>query len=105
MVPYPTPKIENALIPYPTPSSKVNPSQAVNVAVPIFAETEVVLPTTKFTDIDMYSKRRIEEEQKPKATHQTAPPAVNFPPTSSQTSGEFSTPPPLIVYYPIIKRK
>ena len=37
---------------------------------------------------------------------QTAPMAFNYSPTgSSQTSGEFSTPPPLTVYYPVIKKK
>ena len=38
-------------------------------------------------------------------THQTAPPNFTFPAYSSQTSGEFSTPPPLTVYYPVIKKK
>ena len=83
------------------PPSKPTP---VLVKIPPVAVNEVVLPTTKYTQTDTM-KRRSEEPFDTQATHQTAPPGMNFSPIASQTSGEFSTPPPLVYFYPIIRKK
>ena len=63
---------------------------------------KVDLPSTKYT-MSNIPQPLSDTYQLP--THQTAPPNFTFPAYSSQTSGEFSTPPPLTVYYPVIKKK
>ena len=96
--PTPSPTPRPTLVPTPT---KTQAPEAVNVEIPKVAETPVLLPTTKYSIFDMFKNKT----STPKPTHQTAPPGTNFSPVASQTSGEFSTPPPLIYYYPVIKKK
>ena len=91
-------------IPVKSGASGESKPTAVVVKIPPVAVNEVVLPTTKYTQTDTM-KRRSEEPFDTQATHQTAPPGMNFSPIASQTSGEFSTPPPLVYFYPIIRKK
>ena len=51
------------------------------VKIPSVAVNEVVLPTTKYTQID--TMKRKQQELHPQATHQTAPPVSNYPPVSN----------------------
>ena len=90
-------------IPVKSGASGESKPTAVVVKIPPVAVNEVVLPTTKYTQID--TMKRKQEPFEPQATHQTAPPGTNYAPVSSQTSGEFSTPPPYVYYYPIIRKK
>ena len=119
----PPPKVERSVVEYKYPDSPFVPIKEattkeapivlgappskptpVQVKIPPVAVNEVVLPTTKYTQTDTM-KRRSEEPFDTQATHQTAPPGMNFSPIASQTSGEFSTPPPLVYFYPIIRKK